>query len=111
MAAKIELSKARNGKFRFALKSANGRIVVTSELYEKRVGATNGIRSLRAKCDKDDAFNRKKARNGKPYFVMMAKNGKTIARSQQYASTATMEKGIRAVKNTAKDAEVNDLTK
>ena len=111
MAAKIELSKSRNGKFKFNLKSANGRIVVTSELYEKRVGATNGIKSLRANCAKDDTYNRKKARNGKPYFVMVAKNGKTIAKSQQYASTATMEKGIRAVKNTAKDAEVNDMTK
>lgn len=111
MAAKFEMLKSRNGKFRFNLKAANGQVVLTSELYEKRISATNGIKSIKKNCGDDNCFERKQARNGKPYFVMKAKNGQSIGKSQQYASKATMEKGIRSVKNSAPDADVKDLTK
>ena len=110
MAAKFEMMKARNGKFRFNLKSANGQVVLTSQMYEKRISATNGIKSIKKNCKDDNCYDRKIARNGKPYFVMKAKNGQAIGNSQQYASKATMEKGIRAVKNTAPKANVKDLT-
>ena len=111
MAAKFEMMKARNGKFRFNLKAANGQVVLTSQMYEKRISATNGIKSIKKNCGDDNCFDRKQARNGKPYFVMKAKNGQPIGNSQQYASKATMEKGIRSVKNSAPNADVKDLTK
>jgi uncharacterized protein YegP (UPF0339 family) len=111
MAAKFEMLMSKNGKFRFNLKAGNNQVIITSQLYEKRVSATNGIKSVKNHCNDDKCFERKVAKNGKPYFVLLAKNGQTIGKSQQYASTATMEKGIRAIKNAAPVAEIVDLTK
>jgi uncharacterized protein YegP (UPF0339 family) len=111
MAAKFEMMVARNGKFRFNLKSGNGQIVLTSQMYEKRISATNGIKSIKKNCGDDNCFERKVARNGKPFFVLKAKNGQAIGKSQQYSGNASMEKGIASVKNNAPDAEVKDLTK
>jgi len=111
MAGKFEMVKSKNGKFRFNLKAGNNQVIITSQLYEKRISATNGIKSIKNHCGDDACFERKVAKNDKPYFVLKAKNGQTIGKSQQYASKATMEKGIKAIRNAAPDAEVVDLTK
>ena len=111
MAGKFELLKSRNGKFRFNLKAGNNQVIITSQLYEKRISATNGIKSIKNHCKDDKCFERKVAKNGKPYFVLKAKNGQTIGKSQQYASRSTMAKGIRAIRNAAPGADVVDLTK
>ncbi|NNE65343.1 MAG: YegP family protein [Pyrinomonadaceae bacterium] len=111
MAGKFEVLKSKNGKFRFNLKAGNNQIIISSQLYEKRISVTNGIKSVKNHCGDDKCFERKVAKNGKPYFVLKAKNGKTIGKSQQYASNSTMNKGIRAIRNAAPDAEVVDLTK
>lgn len=110
MAAKFELLKAKNGKFRFNLKSGNGQIVISSQMYDKRVSATNGIKSIQKNCGNDKCFERKSARNGKPYFVLKSTNGQVIGQSQQYSGTASMEKGISSVKTNAPVAAVKDLT-
>ena len=47
MAAKFELKKDAAGKFRFNLKAANGEIIATSEAYERKASALNGIESVR----------------------------------------------------------------
>ncbi|MDH3494553.1 MAG: YegP family protein [Acidobacteriota bacterium] len=111
MAGKFELLMSKNGKYRFNLKAGNNQVIVSSQLYDKRMSATNGIKSVKNHCSDDKCFDRKVAKNGKPYFVLKAKNGQVIGKSQQYASNATMAKGIRAVRNAAPDAEVVDLTK
>jgi uncharacterized protein YegP (UPF0339 family) len=38
---------AYTGKYRFRLKAGNGEIIATSEAYESKAGATNGIESVR----------------------------------------------------------------
>jgi uncharacterized protein YegP (UPF0339 family) len=47
MAAKFVLTKNANGKFHFSLLASNGRVVVTSELYNTKAAAMNGIESIR----------------------------------------------------------------
>ena len=47
MAGKFELYAAKNGKFRFRLKSGNGEIIaVASEDYETKAAAKKGIASI-----------------------------------------------------------------
>ena len=47
MAGKFELYTAKNGKFRFRLKSRNGEIIaVSSEDYETKAAAKKGIVSI-----------------------------------------------------------------
>jgi uncharacterized protein YegP (UPF0339 family) len=47
MAAKFVLTKNTSGKFHFNLLASNGRVIATSELYNTRAAAMNGIESIR----------------------------------------------------------------
>ena len=44
---KFELFKDVGGKFRFRLKAANGQVIASSEAYETKAAAQNGIKSVR----------------------------------------------------------------
>lgn len=47
MAAKFVLKKGSTGKFRFNLVAGNGETVATSETYESKASAKNGIEAVR----------------------------------------------------------------
>ncbi len=47
MAAKFELKKSASGQFHFNLKAGNGEIIATSEMYNSKDAAKNGIESVR----------------------------------------------------------------
>ena len=47
MAGKFEVYEDKAGKYRFRLKAGNGEIIATSEAYESKAGAKNGIESVR----------------------------------------------------------------
>jgi uncharacterized protein len=47
MAAKFELYKDAAGRFRFRLKAANGEIIASSEAYNSKASAQNGIESVK----------------------------------------------------------------
>ena len=46
MAAKFVLKKGSTGKFHFNLLAANGQVIATSETYESKAAALNGIKSV-----------------------------------------------------------------
>ena len=47
MAAKFVLTKNAGGKFHFNLLASNGRVIASSEVYNTRAAALNGIESIR----------------------------------------------------------------
>ncbi len=47
MPGKFVVKKGSTGKFRFSLVSTNGQIVATSEAYNSKASAMNGIKSVR----------------------------------------------------------------
>ena len=47
MPGKFVVKKGTTGKFRFSLHSTNGQIVATSEAYNSKASAMNGIRSVK----------------------------------------------------------------
>ncbi|HEX4951180.1 MAG TPA: YegP family protein [Blastocatellia bacterium] len=110
MAGKFELTTTDSGKFMFNLKAGNGQVILTSQAYENKAGAENGIASVRTNAADDARFERRKAVNGDPYFVLNAANGQTIGRSEMYSSEVAMENGIASVRNNASDATVSDIT-
>jgi len=110
MAAKFELKKTTNAQFTFTLKAANGEVILTSEQYVAKASAENGIASVKKNAPDDARYQRKTAKNGKPYFVLAATNGQVIGTSEMYSSTAAIEGGIASVKKNAPDAKVEDLT-
>lgn len=110
MAAKFVIAKGSGGKYRFNLKAGNGEIILTSETYESKAGAQDGIASVKTNAPLDSRYERKTATNGEPYFVLKAANGQTIGRSETYSSTSAMEGGIESVKKNAPGAAVEDAS-
>ena len=110
MAAKYDLKKSSSGKFMFNLKAGNGQVILTSEMYEAKSGAENGIESVRKNGPEEKRFERRESKRKEPYFVLKAANGQVIGRSEMYSSNAAMENGIASVKKNASKAKVDDQT-
>ena len=110
MAAKYDLKKSNNGKFMFNLKAGNGQVILTSEMYEAKAGAENGIESVRKNGGEEKRYERRESKRKEPYFVLKAANGQVIGRSEMYSSNAAMENGIASVMKNAADANVDDQT-
>jgi uncharacterized protein YegP (UPF0339 family) len=47
VAAKFVLKKGSTGKFHFNLIATNGQVIATSEAYESKAAAINGIESVK----------------------------------------------------------------
>lgn len=109
MAGKFELKTAKNGNFHFNLKAGNGQIILSSEMYESKAAAQNGIASVQKNAADDGRYDRRTSTNGKPYFVLKAGNGQEIGRSEMYESAASMENGIESVKKNAPDASTVEV--
>lgn len=110
MAGKFELKTSANGKFHFNLKAGNGQIILSSELYETRAAAENGIESVKKNAGDDARYDRRTSAKGDPYFVLKSSNGQEIGRSEMYTSTAAMENGITSVKTNGPGALIAGAT-
>lgn len=110
MAGKFALTKTSDGKFRFNLLAGNGQVILTSQSYETKAGAENGIESVKTNAPLDERYERKTASDGRPYFTLLAANKQVIGQSQMYSSVDTMENDIQSVKNHATDATLDDQT-
>lgn len=110
MSGWYELSKSSDGQFRFVLKAGNGEIILTSELYKTKAAAENGIASVQTNSPDDAQYEKKVAKNDKPYFNLKAKNHQIIGSSQFYASEASRDNGIASVKNNGTTEKTKDLT-
>ncbi|CAN5406927.1 YegP family protein [soil metagenome] len=104
MAGKFELKVAKNGKYHFNLLAGNGQIILSSEMYESKSAAENGIASVSKNAADDGRYDRLTSKGGDPYFTLKAGNGQVIGKSEMYKSTASMENGIESVKKNGPDA-------
>lgn len=110
MAGKFEIKKSANDKFHFNLKSGNGQIILSSEMYESKSACQSGIESIKKNGGDESRFERTESKNGDPYFILKAGNGQEIGRSEMYSGTAAMESGIQSVIKNAPDAVIVDAT-
>lgn len=104
MAGKYVLKNSKAGKFSFMLVDDNDQILMTSETYESRAAALNGIESCKKNGIEENRFERKLSTANDPYFVLKAANSQTIGKSQMYSSAAAMENEIALVKANAASA-------
>lgn len=103
---KFAVTQNDKGQFHFSLKAANGQIILSSQEYSSKAACENGIESVRKNSADDSHFERKVAKDGRPYFNLKAANAQIIGTSQMYSSEDAMENGIASVKTNAPDAEV-----
>ena len=105
---KFEIKTRKNGEFQFNLKAGNGQVILTSEGYTTKASCKNGIESVKKNSQDDAKFKRLEAKNGDPYFNLLAGNNQIIGTSEMYKSKSSMENGIDSVKKNAPDAEIDD---
>ena len=108
MASRFELKKSKNDKFVFNLLADNGQVVLTSELYESKASALNGIESVKKNAPDDGRYARLSAKDGSPYFTLKAGNGQVIGLSHMYAGEKARDDGIASVKANAPGAVTDD---
>lgn len=108
MPGRFEINTGKSGKFSFKLKAQNGQVILSSETYDSRKGAEGGVASVKKNAGNDARFERKTAKDGSAYFVLKASNGEVIGKSEMYKSKASMESGIKSVRNNAEWAEIKD---
>jgi len=105
---KFEIKKDKAGKLRFNLVASNGQVILSSEAYNSKSACDNGIESVRKNSQNDKMYDKKKAKNGRPYFSLKASNGQIIGDSQRYSSPSSMANGIASVKKNAPKATIED---
>ena len=103
---KFVVTVRKDGEFQFNLMATNGQVILTSQGYASKASCLNGIESVKKNAQNEGQFDKKVAKNGKPYFNLMATNGQVIGASQMYASERTMLAGIASVMRNAPDAAV-----
>ena len=72
-------------------------MVLTSEAYNTRAAAVNGVASVTKNASSRESFETRAAKNGKSYFVLLTKNGVVIGQSLMYAHRSSTYTGIKSV--------------
>jgi uncharacterized protein YegP (UPF0339 family) len=81
----------------FNLRAANHEIILASEGYSSRSSALNGVLSVMDNGELRTRYELREAVNGEPYFVLKARNGRVIGRSETYSTRYSADRGIVAV--------------
>lgn len=110
MAGKFELKKSKNDKYFFNLHASNGQIVLSSEMYEAKASALNGIESVKKNGGDAARYDKLNAKDGSFYFTLKAGNNQVIGQSQMYSSEAARDDGIAACVQSTPGATVEDQT-
>lgn len=110
MAGKFELKKSKNDKYFFSLLAGNGQIILSSEMYESKPSAVNGIESVKKNSPDDARYDRLNGKDGSPYFTLKAGNHQVIGNSQMYASESSRDNGIASCKTNGPTAPTDDQT-
>ena len=110
MAGHFEVKTRSDGQFMFNLKAGNNKVILTSEAYTTKAACIGGIESVKMNASQDDRYRRTTTPDGQFRFALEAANGQAIGSSEYYDTAAGLARGIEAVKKSAPDAEVKDLT-
>ncbi|HLS47275.1 MAG TPA: YegP family protein [Gemmatimonadales bacterium] len=108
MSGWFELNRSTNDRFRFVLKAGNSETILTSELYQSKDAALNGITSVQSNCADDARYEKKEASDGRHFFNLKAANHQVIGSSQMYQSAASRDAGIASVMANGGSSTVKD---
>jgi uncharacterized protein YegP (UPF0339 family) len=106
--ARFVISRSTDNQFYFNLIAPNNEKILTSERYTAKANAHKGIESVKTNAPSDEAYDRRVAKDGSPYFVLIAANHEVIGKSEMYSSNQARDKGIEAVKTHAVGAATRD---
>lgn len=104
MAGKFTITKGKDGKHYFALKAGNGEVILQSQGYASENSCAKGVESVRANAADPSRFEKKTAKDGRFYFVLLAANKQTVGKSQMYKTESGCKNGMASVGRNAPDA-------
>jgi uncharacterized protein YegP (UPF0339 family) len=109
MSGYYELKKSASGKQMFNLKAGNHEVILTSELYESKEAALNGVESVRKNGLLEGSFEKKLSANNQPFFVVKAANGQIIGKSELYTTEQARDNGIASVRRNCASEKIVEL--
>jgi uncharacterized protein len=92
----FELWQDTSSQFHFHLRAGNHAVLITSEAYTNRTGALNGLLSVLDNGGLVSHYQILTAKNGQPYFNLLAANKQVIATSETYATKQAAQKGVNS---------------
>jgi len=102
----FECFKGKNGQDYFRLRARSGETILSGEGYSSLTACRRGIASIQRHAADQTCYRAAQAKNGKAYFLLVARNNRVIGKSQLYKSAAAMRKGIQAVQRAAPKAGI-----
>jgi predicted flap endonuclease-1-like 5' DNA nuclease/predicted nucleic acid-binding Zn-ribbon protein len=84
----------RDGQHYFRFMRADGSAVLRSEGYTTRAACENGIRSVLKNGAREGGIKSEVARNGQPFFRIVATNGQVVGMSRMFKNRAEVEEAI-----------------
>ncbi|MBR4504329.1 MAG: YegP family protein [Candidatus Methanomethylophilaceae archaeon] len=117
---KFVIKQSKDGKLFFNIVASNGQVVGTSEMYESKSSAVNGIESVKKNCSSEiedqtvEGYEAKKNPKWELYadkagefrWRLKAGNGQKILASEGYKAKASAINGIESVRKNSADAEI-----
>ena len=101
------VKQRNNGKYYFELKASNGMIILSSyRNYNTIADCENAIESVKINSENIEQYERSISYHGYNYFLLKAKNGQFIGKSEHYTSKAACENGIYSVMKNAQDSKI-----
>ena len=110
---------------KFDLKSGNGEIIASSQVYASEAACKKGIASVQKNCtskienqtkagfavEKNPKYEVYKDKKGEFRYRLKASNGQIIAVGEGYTSLDAVKKGIASIKkNAVPDVKIDDQT-
>ncbi len=101
----FELFRDENKDLCFRLKTAIGKILLTSEGFSSRAEAEEAIELAQRLAPEARSYERSRSDAGHS-FTLQSYEGEVVGTGELFPSTAARDKGIEAVKDEAPGAEV-----
>lgn len=93
---KLELWKSTDSQWRFHVVAGNGRILLTSEGYQNRMGALNGVLSVLDNGVDPAMYQLNQTKSGQWNLRLRAKNHEIIAFTEEYVSKSNATRAINS---------------
>lgn len=91
---KYHVHKSPSKQYYWNLRAGNGERILQSEMYTSKGAAFGGINSCKENSGSADRYEKRTSNDGKPYFILRAKNNEVIGVSETYSSTQARDAGI-----------------
>ncbi len=104
-----EIRKEKENKYRFLLKTSQGRTLLNSITFPTEAEARASLRELVPETERHFRVERKTDYNGKFLFNLRDKKGNVVGKSGLFSSEAGMENGIKHLRKRMQDLPPGEI--